>query len=752
MSIDSVIAQFVFCVVVMAIVFYPLLFGASTILGDPVFFQIPYFSFYKEAIQSGDSFLWNPLNSNGFPAYAGMAGMFFPPHYIFLKFLSPVSAFNWLIFLVCVFTLFFMIRFLIALGISAIPAVIGGISFIVSESYLFGSVSAYAYAPMFIPLLFLIVLKLMKDGNKFIYIIVGGLIIGLAWLSVVPHFVLWTIFAAGSFAIYLAITKKDFKIVFNFIFINVIGLIIGLVQIWPNFWVAQLSFRNSHLPFSLLSEDSIRLVDLPRFFFPDFYSSIPVYASQDGVTQGSEMPLYVGIFQFLFLIVSFFTKIPWAKFFRWMFLIPLLIGIKYSPLFYLISKVPILNAFRVPSRYMLIGSFAAAVLIGLSLHNFISDRDNKKNSFSSRIIIAGVIFMCVFIVYSYLFLSVAMSISAKAILPFAFLISGYFLLSFPQKYKWEKICLTGVLFICVIDFILVFKYSIPFTNFELSATPVVSFLKSHPGKSATLFWDEFKKSADKSGYKFEENDDLYYARLTLPLNFNLFYNLESGSSYEKLSNRNVVRLFSKVGVVSGEIVDAKDLLSPINISTTDDAITTIMKRRSLFDFLSIKYILSGFDLTTIQMKAVEHWPIATNPQTGQFFNFTIFENNNAKPLFYFTPRIDGLYSDSDKFFENFLQSDFNSIFIECSDCNSNDFTAAGNIDLRERKNTLFRIKTESPGGQFLVFSQNYYPGWHAFVDSQETRIYKVNAVYMGIFVPVGEHMIDFKYSYYLPWD
>jgi uncharacterized membrane protein YfhO len=45
----------------------------------------------------------------------------------------------------------------------------------------------------------------------------------------------------------------------------------------------------------------------------------------------------------------------------------------------------------------------------------------------------------------------------------------------------------------------------------------------------------------------------------------------------------------------------------------------------------------------------------------------------------------------------------------------------------------------------LVLGDVYYPGWQAFVDGRETTIYRANYVMRAVFVPAGEHLVEFSY-------
>ena len=45
----------------------------------------------------------------------------------------------------------------------------------------------------------------------------------------------------------------------------------------------------------------------------------------------------------------------------------------------------------------------------------------------------------------------------------------------------------------------------------------------------------------------------------------------------------------------------------------------------------------------------------------------------------------------------------------------------------------------------LFLADLAYPGWKAYVDGQETPIYRANYLFRSVFVPAGRHTVEFAY-------
>jgi hypothetical protein len=55
------------------------------------------------------------------------------------------------------------------------------------------------------------------------------------------------------------------------------------------------------------------------------------------------------------------------------------------------------------------------------------------------------------------------------------------------------------------------------------------------------------------------------------------------------------------------------------------------------------------------------------------------------------------------------------------------------------------LSTQAKNDSLLILSENYYPGWYAYVDGQKVEVLQVNYAQRGVIVPGGEHRVRFVY-------
>ncbi|MDP6506776.1 MAG: YfhO family protein, partial [Planctomycetota bacterium] len=74
------------------------------------------------------------------------------------------------------------------------------------------------------------------------------------------------------------------------------------------------------------------------------------------------------------------------------------------------------------------------------------------------------------------------------------------------------------------------------------------------------------------------------------------------------------------------------------------------------------------------------------------------------------------------------------------------FETKGSIKITSRWNDSITCEMSANGKSFMVLSEAYHPSWKAFIDEEPVSVYRVNGFIMGIAVPEGEHVVEFRHE------
>ncbi|MEK6301447.1 MAG: YfhO family protein [Acidobacteriota bacterium] len=72
--------------------------------------------------------------------------------------------------------------------------------------------------------------------------------------------------------------------------------------------------------------------------------------------------------------------------------------------------------------------------------------------------------------------------------------------------------------------------------------------------------------------------------------------------------------------------------------------------------------------------------------------------------------------------------------------------SSGVARIVEDKRNRVVIETDNEEAETLVLSDNYYPGWRAFVDGEPTAIFQANCTMRAVAVPAGRHLVSFVFA------
>lgn len=70
----------------------------------------------------------------------------------------------------------------------------------------------------------------------------------------------------------------------------------------------------------------------------------------------------------------------------------------------------------------------------------------------------------------------------------------------------------------------------------------------------------------------------------------------------------------------------------------------------------------------------------------------------------------------------------------------------GTINLIEENEKYSRLKIISPTNTILIKSTGIYPGWSAKIDGKNSEIYIANINQQAIFIPSGQHLVEFNFT------
>ena len=133
----------------------------------------------------------------------------------------------------------------------------------------------------------------------------------------------------------------------------------------------------------------------------------------------------------------------------------------------------------------------------------------------------------------------------------------------------------------------------------------------------------------------------------------------------------------------------------------------------------------------------------------------ILKNNDYLPRFYFTQKIRNISDigeaykilwETEAIWEKDRFDPKAETLVEKIDFHTLEFDAGNSqVEIQEYTNNRAKLNITTESDAFLVFSDTYYPGWKAYINGQQVKIYKANGIVKGIFIPQGKHIVEFTF-------
>lgn len=657
--------------------------------------------------------LWNPYSFTGTSHLANYQSAVLSPFNLLFFIFPFVDAWTLLVLLQPLLAGVFTYIFARSVLLSK-PA-----SLICSVSFMFcGFLTTWmgyatlGYAILFLPLtLYAIEMFYKTKQTRYRTIIIFS--IPLSFFSGHFQISLYFLIFIIAYFLYKFIQEDNRKISLEIIFAVISGLLISAIQIVPSIEAYTQALRSTIFE----KGEVIPWQYLPTLLAPDFFGN-PV-TRNDWFGHYAEWNAYIGVIPLLLAFYAILNrKNLQTLFFLTCSFLAILLAFDTPLLNALISlRIPVLST-SAASRIIVLYSFCFAVLAGIGFDALVENIKSKnKRHMYVHILLTSLIFLLLWSIVQFkLFISTEkISISkSNLILPtiLAFCFSFTTLVSLFYR-KRVVLLLSLLLLFTAFDMVRFVTKWMPFDPKMLvfPQIPVTKYFSSisnydrvigNLGGEATIYY----KLPSLEGY-----DAVY------PKRYGEFI---ASLSDGKIKNayRSVV-LFPK---------DGKYSLQALQL-------------------LGVRYVIHKIS-DDHKGWTFPFWiyPAGMFTQVYKDEAYEVYKNNNAFPRVFLAQKYE-IASDNQKIIDRLFAKDFplqQKVLLEEDPHYS--LTSSGNAKIIQYTPNNVVITTNIKGNSLLILTDNYYPGWQAFVDGTETKIFRADYTFRAIAVSQGSHIIKFSYN------
>lgn len=719
--------------------------GTITIAHKPVaddaFRQIyPFKILASDIIKKTQLPLWNPYNGAGMPLMATMHVGFLNPFNVFFLLLPPFFAWTLYIaiqpFLIVLFTYLYSRK----IGLSFFASIFSSIVFVFSgfviTRLIFGE---YIYVLSMLPLLlFAIESYLNKDGSKFLFFI--PFIVFFTFISGHPQMIFYVLIFTIIYAFYRCLQLKQFKKLLSIYLMSVIGVGLSTIQLLPTIQLFRNANVNTESSKFIFDRFLMPLQHLITIFIPNYFGNQATY-NYWGSGDYIETVASLGLIPCFFAFITFFEIIKNKNIIRFYWII-LFLTIIFALNWFgsrLLFSIPIpIISTGAPSRIFALTTFSISILSGIGFDYWIKTSKLSKKLIY-RILIFSVFVVSIlsvtFLLYKLNFpchneiIANCRDIALRNTLIevfslFSFLFFFIFYILNKKSYLKKIIPIIVILEIVILGFYNSSKF-LPFSKKEtfLPNNELFSIIKTNFSDARILGLGQANIKTDFATY-FKYYDPNFYDPLYIKRYGELVSFANSGN-YKSVLPRSDV-----------------EIINDINLEKDDKD-----RRDRLFNILGVGYLI----YKKSEIKSSKNMDKNILWKNN---NWIIVKNDNALPKVYFVNKFETIPDKEIELKKLFNQSFDPSKQVLLEQKPSVNFNIAGEqkisnlTNIKNYQENQIILTTSTSTDSILVLSDNYYPGWKAFIDKNEVPIYRANYAFRGIFVPKGNHLIRFIYEPY----
>lgn len=443
-----------------------------------------------------------------------------------------------------------------------------------------------------------------------------------------------------------------------------------------------------------------------------------------------DVAMYMGVIVFFIAIFSMVVnwKDPFVRYLTILASIATLISFgKTFPLFYdlMFHYFPFFDKFRVPSMILVLVQLSLPIIAGLGIAKIISLKNENDKRFDNLV-------KNIFFVLSGIFiLTLVLASPIKSWFVGRIMESGDKGTQLQQIHDYMADMFLNdvrlVFFFTAAVFGVIFAYLKSYVSRDLMITAIIVlslvdiFRINHRGetlKDSTDIQQLFQKPEyvsaieslnDKSTFRILNLKKDGLGNISQNSNYNAYFLLQD--------------LYGYSGIKPRAYQDYMDVLgTPAN--------------QTLWRLANVKYIVLDNPVNLAGLI-----PVYSGNKT------LVYQNQNALPRAYFVNSVQK--TTAMEILNKVKNNQFDPkeiAFVEDADIKVDqpDSTASVQIEKYSDENIYFNVNAS--GSNFLFLGDTYVgKGWKAYVDGNETKIYRTNHNFRGIVVPAGEHKIHFEY-------
>lgn len=723
-----------------------------------------------EFLRNGNFPLWSHFSAAGYPlAGALISGFYYPLKFIVFYFFPYLGTFNFYFILRLFLAGLGMFLFLKSLSLSRRSALIGGVAYMLSGHFVINILNWWLNIAVVLPYALYTIERYFQSWNKR-YIGLSAILFALLILGGQPQSTIISSLLIGAYFVYRWLMKgykKYWRSILLFVGISFPIVILICLPMLIDFFVffsqSITVHTNDPQVFKYFSWSQL----LYFFVSPTMFLELALF----GRIAAASNPVifqYLSIVVWLLVIVGFCVKQKHSvQYFFLGYLIFDFLKIMGVPPISWISHLPLFNMIfwlEHDSTFV----FSLAVLAAFGYEKVTREEIYFKPFVFLLGLIVGVFFTVIvlfketffklylpifdlsirrpgpleafqtLITKLPLFLSKAVSYFLNQPLLFVFSLFGtvFLLVLLTVFFLWRLQRKKSIFFANAIIVLLVLELFIylpkirdgffrPFNPFPKH--PAVAFLQEKIGSEPVRFIGGKDTIQPQTGAIFGLQDFRTNEALTLK-RYDYFANeflfLSHLADFKKISKRSTLK--PDIFVSNTFAFDESDYQPQLH---------------RFFDMANIRYIVTEQPLVDDDLEEV-----------FRVAGLIVYENKTVLPRMYLVDQVRTVNSLRESI--QLLGDDqFNyreSIVID------GDYPELANLSFKKNSFSALRIDKYSSREivatvntvekKFLVLTDAYYPGWRAYIDGQETRIYPTNTLFRSILIPAGIHKIVFSYQ------